>query len=695
MKAFGIKYGKILFLLLLIGVDGLIAVSNAQAKQRETANARIEASNSNQMIGKIEVNVSGKLALCSHSEKGHIILDIHGGTAPYTFRWNDNSTIQNRYNLFAGTYTVFITDSKGLKHTEQVVVQPPFPLIVELAESKNASCGSSKNGSARINVRVGRGEPYRVDWSHGLKDKMEATNLSAGDYTATVYDIYNCSTTISFTIGSNGPAIEAEESIKHVNCSGDQNGSIALQVKGGQAPYTYKWSSGQTTKDISGLAAGNYQVLIEDAGGCSLSKTFEITASAAMELEAVKITEVACSGEESGAIEIAVTGGRAPFKYEWNNGAQGASIKNLKAGTYLVKVSDAEGCEVSATFEVKEGPDAVGLKLVNAEQITCHGNEDGAIEVEVVGGIAPFSVVWSDGVKDELKRGGLIAGTYIVTVTDASGCTSQQQVNIQAPQALTARLDHTLDVNCATGEMVGVAWVKIDGGKAPYQIKWNTEANNTREINFFSSSEIMVEITDANGCVTSDKMRVSFPEVMGGARLDFEYRKLEITSEPEVFVNDPLQFESYISPEFISWNWDFGDGITSQDKDPVHTYRKGGIYEVKLTAYDVYGCSSVEVNTVQVLGNGDLVVIPNAFTPNGDNLNDRFLPVVKGVSTFQMDIFNHWGEHIYSESGLELSGWDGTFKGRLLPPGNYVYKVTYTTPESKVINKTGAVTLIR
>ncbi|SNS07778.1 gliding motility-associated C-terminal domain-containing protein [Belliella buryatensis] len=695
MKAFGIKYGKFFFFLLLLGVGSLLAVSNAQTKENSLQNAKVAATTGNQMMGKIEVNVSGKLALCSHAEKGHIILDVFGGTAPYTFRWNNNATEQNRYNLFAGTYTVFITDAKGLQHSEQIVVQPPFPLIVDLVETKNASCGSSPNGSAKINVRVGRGEPYRVEWSHGLKDKMEATNLPAGDYTATVYDIFNCSTTIAFSIGSNGPAITVAENVQGVSCADDQNGAISLQVSGGQAPFTYKWSNGKTTKDISGLSAGNYQVLIEDAAGCSLSKSFEIKAATAMELEAVKITDITCAGDDNGTIELGITGGQAPFTYEWSNGAKTAKITNLKAGSYSVKVNDAVGCSVNGVFEVKAGEEAVGLKLVGVEQITCHGSEDGAIEVEIVGGVAPFSVLWSDGVKDSLKRTGLKAGAYTVRVSDAGGCNTEQVVNITAPQALNARLDNTLDVNCATGEVIGVAWVNITGGQAPYTIKWNSGAENTREINFNSSTEISIEISDANGCTTSDKMRVSFPEVTGNARLHFEYRKLEITSEPEVFINDPLQFESYIAPEYITWEWDFGDGSVCQDKDPVHTYKKAGEYEVKLTAYDIYGCSAVEINHVQVLANGEIVVMPNAFSPNGDGLNDTLKPVTKGISAFQMDIFNHWGEHLYSENGLEVNGWDGTFKGRLLPPGNYVYKITYKTSEGQEFNKTGGVTLIR
>ncbi|AFL84002.1 PDK repeat-containing protein [Belliella baltica DSM 15883] len=703
MEAHKIKYGKIIAIGIMIwfGFNAPMMLLTAQTTKSEVKtniptsnNARINAANQSSTVGNIEVNVSGKLALCSHSEKGHIILDVKGGVEPYTFRWNNNETVQNRYNLFAGTYTVYIKDSYGTEHTEKIVIQPPYPLIVEMVETKNASCGSSNTGSAKINVKVGRGEPYKVEWSHGLMNKMEATNLPAGDYTATVYDVYNCSTTIAFSIASDGPAIEVQENIIDIACSSDQNGAIKLQVSGGTAPFTYQWSNGKTTKDIEGLAAGKYEVLIQDAGGCSVSKSFEVKASTPLEVSLDSTTDISCSGEESSSIKINVSGGKAPFTFEWSNGASSQNIANLKAGQYQVKVTDAAGCFVNASFEVKEGVNAINVNLLSSKDITCNGAEDGSIEVEISGGVGPFIVTWSDGVSGTLKRENLKAGSYKVSVVDSKGCNASQETIIQEPTQLIARLDNTLDINCATGDITGVAWVQITGGKSPYNIKWNTGAGS-REINFFTSSELTIEITDANGCTTTDKMKVNFPEVTGNARLDFEYRKLEITSEPQVFVNDSIQFESFIATDFISWGWDFGDGRVCKDKDPVHTFKKAGEYEVKLTAFDIYGCSTVEVNTVQVLSNGELVVMPNAFTPNGDGLNDKFLPVMKGVSSFEMNIFNHWGEHLYSEAGLEINGWDGYFKGSLLPQGNYVYKITYTNPEGNVINKTGGVTLIR
>jgi gliding motility-associated-like protein len=114
-----------------------------------------------------------------------------------------------------------------------------------------------------------------------------------------------------------------------------------------------------------------------------------------------------------------------------------------------------------------------------------------------------------------------------------------------------------------------------------------------------------------------------------------------------------------------------------------------------LKAFDTYGCSSQESKTVQVDNPSELVVIPNAFTPNGDGLNDTFIPIIKAVSSFSMDIFNTWGERIYSTSDLESKGWDGTYKGQELPAGNYINRITYSSINGSLFEKTGGITLIR
>ncbi|UJP65736.1 T9SS type B sorting domain-containing protein [Mongoliitalea daihaiensis] len=565
----------------------------------------------------IQVTVSGKLALCSHQERGHILLDIVGGTAPYRFLWNNNETVQNRYNLFAGTYTVTVTDSQNISVTQRIIVQPPFPFIVDLVEKVDATCATGNVGSAKVHVRFGRGEPYKVKWSHGLEGSMEANNLRPGSYHVTISDLYNCEMTVSFAIQGDPEGMKITEKLEQPSCDNGQKGAISLEVSGGKAPYSFLWSNGSTARELKNLDQGTYVVLVKDANGCTYQQEFAIEAGEALEIEALKVIDNFCAAGQDGEIEVSISGGKAPYQIRWNNGQQTAAIKNLSAGVFTIEAIDAEGCKVSKSFEIK------------------------------------------------------------------------------APELLQAKLESSVEMNCETGRALGYAWVEIAGGIAPYNIQWSNGNSNTREITFTQSEDLTVQITDVNGCTVQAKIKVDLPYYGELGRLDFEYRKLEISSEDEVFIAEPLQFISFISPDFIAWEWEFGDGTTSTEKDPIHIYKQAGVYSVTLRAFDMYGCSATQIHEVLVLKANEWVTIPSAFTPNGDGLNDFFKPVANGISKFEMSIFNNWGEELFRTSAIESAGWDGTHRGRLLPRGNYMYRISMITLTGEVIQKSGSITLIR
>lgn len=648
----------------------------------------------------IWVEVSGKLALCSHSEKGNIQLTVGGGKAPYTFKWNSNDTSQNRNNLNAGTYTVWITDSEGKVHEERIVVQPPFPLILNPVEKKDATCGSGKDGYAKISVKIGRNDyepnspPYEVTWSNGLKNVWEANDLAPGVYTVTVADRYNCNTTVSFEIKSAAEGISVQENLQNPSCSSDSNGKITLAVTGGQAPYTYKWSNGSTSKDLINLAPGQYQVTVSDSKGCSFQAAYTLEASSPMTLAEV-IQQPGCAGNSNGQIQLAVSGGKAPFTYLWNTGETTQTAKNLAPGAYSVLVTDASGCKIEKQFNLSAASN-LSIEVLDNRPVSCSGQADGGISLAVKGAKGTFNLKWSDNGSSQLQRKDLAAGTYTVLVSDESGCSIEKTLEVTSTEGLSARIETALDVDCEEGTVEGVAWVSIQGGKEPYQITWNPSAGNTREITFNKSGILKVTVKDALGCSITTEAKVDFPnQSTQGSRLNFNYRKLVITTESEVQVKEEILFESEIDPEFIAWEWEFGDGKKSSEKDPIHRFEKAGTYEVTLTGFDMFGCSSVEKNTLQVLAPEDMIVIPNAFSPNGDGLNDTFFPKLRGISNFTLEVFNTWGEKLYVTSQVESKGWDGMYRGQLSPPGNYLYRLTFITPDGITQTKTGGITLIR
>ncbi|GMQ30191.1 gliding motility-associated C-terminal domain-containing protein [Algoriphagus confluentis] len=646
------------------------------------------------------VEVSGILALCSHSEKGSINLSVYGGRAPYSFKWNTNETTQNRTNLNAGTYTVWITDSDGKTIEKSIVIQPPFPLILNPVEKKDASCGSGKDGYAKISVKIGRNDyeedspPYEVTWSNGLKNVWEASNLAPGVYTVTVGDKYFCETSISFEIKAASEGLTLTESIQNIGCSTDQNGKINLNVSGGQGPYTYKWSHGPTSSSLENLAAGTYQVQVQDSKGCTVQASYLILAPAPL-LLGETVSEPSCAGNADGTIQLKPTGGKAPYSFSWNTGSNASQISGLASGVYTVTVTDASGCQAQKQFNLSNSS-GLQVEVLENKPVTCSGNPDGSVLLGIKGALGNPSIIWSDGKAGGEKRTDLAPGTYSVEITDESGCVVAVNFSIEQNQGLKAKIETALEVDCAKGEISGLAWVTIEGGVEPYQVTW-ASSESSREISFRESGKLKVDIVDALGCRTTAETLVEIPNGSTlDSRIHFGYRKLTITSEPEVLVKEEILFESEIAAEILSWTWEFGDGSSSTEKDPIHIFQKEGTYEVTLTGYDVYGCSAVETNTIQVNAPEKMVVIPNAFSPNGDGLNDTFLPKLKGVTSFTLEVFNTWGEKLFVTESLETAGWDGTYRGQQVPPGNYLYRITYTLTSSGITHtRSGGITLIR
>jgi gliding motility-associated-like protein len=158
-------------------------------------------------------------------------------------------------------------------------------------------------------------------------------------------------------------------------------------------------------------------------------------------------------------------------------------------------------------------------------------------------------------------------------------------------------------------------------------------------------------------------------------------------------LGDEVQFNDLSLGDIVSWEWDFGDGSTSHEQEPKHRYQQTGFYTVTLSVMDEFGCTSTHEIEVRVLASYR-VLVPNAFTPNGDGLNDTFKPLYRGVEDIEYHIFNRWGDRLYSAYSMEDPGWDGTVRGKMSPNGNYVYRIFFTTKEGDRKSQSGVFLLI-
>lgn len=223
----------------------------------------------------------------------------------------------------------------------------------------------------------------------------------------------------SFVIDNN-TTISASAFVQTTDCTNPNTGAIDLNANGGTPPLNYVWSNGALTQDIFGLTNGNYSVTITDAsGGCPLVQTYEVTPPAAININAI-VSDISCAFVADGAIELQLTGGEAPFSYQWSNGNTTRFNEDLYIGTYTVTVTDGAGCTTTASYVIDPAPQLMPVVMVtNASNPTAN---DGSVVISAInGGTGPFSYIWNNGAITQSLMD-IAPGDYIVTITDGAGC---------------------------------------------------------------------------------------------------------------------------------------------------------------------------------------------------------------------------------------------------------------------------------
>ncbi|MEM7575605.1 MAG: SprB repeat-containing protein, partial [Bacteroidota bacterium] len=441
--------------------------------------------------------------LCNGDANGAIDLTVSGGTAPYVYSWSTGATTQDLSGLEAGTYAVTVVDDNGCGRTEEYTVNEPPPLEIN-ATTTDVLCNGDETGAIDLTVSGGT-PPYSYSWSSGDTTE-DLADLPAGDYTGTVTDANGCTISATLTINE-PPALMVSAVVTDVLCNGDATGAIDLTVTGGVQPYSFSWGNGATTEDLSDLAAGDYTGTVTDANGCTISATLTVTEPPALMVSA-QVTDVLCNGDETGAIDLTVSGGTPPYSYSWSNGATTQDLSDLAAGDYTGTVTDANGCTISATLTVAE-PTALMISATTMD-VLCNGDATGSIDLTVSGGTPPYSYNWSNGATTQ-DLSDLAAGDYTGTVTDANGCTISATVTINEPPALMVSAVVT-DVLC-NGDETGAIDLTVTGGVQPYSFSWSNGAT-TEDLSDLAAGDYTGTVTDANGCTISATLTVAEPAAL-------------------------------------------------------------------------------------------------------------------------------------------------------------------------------------
>ncbi|MFN6380166.1 MAG: T9SS type A sorting domain-containing protein [Flavobacteriales bacterium] len=296
---------------------------------------------------------------CNGGNNGAASVIVSGGAGGYSFDWTGNPNGDGTASvsgLSAGNYVCTVTDANGCSASQSFEISEPSALVVSAASQTNVACNAGNNGAASVVVSGGAGD-YTYDWTGNPDGDGTAsiTGLIAGTYECTVTDANGCIASQSFTISEPIAPVTISGNPVEVLCFGGNNGAINVDISGGTAGYSFLWSNGEITEDISSLIAGEYILTVTDANGCSANEAFLVNQPMAQLDAVIGTIDVTCFEGNDGSISVEAFGGTAPYVYNWANiAANTADVSNLEAGLYELEIIDANGCDISRSVEINQ-----------------------------------------------------------------------------------------------------------------------------------------------------------------------------------------------------------------------------------------------------------------------------------------------------------------------------------------------------
>ncbi len=444
----------------------------------------------------------------------------------------------------------------------------PIPFLADVA------CLGECSGS--IDLTISGGEPeYTFLWSG--PDGFSATTKDIADLCSGAYEVIVTDSEGSTQMGAyivSEPILMTENTtVADASCFQQCDGTIDLIVEGGAGAYTYIWSNGESSQNLTNLCPGDYEVTITDNNGCTITSMTQVSEPLEI-LTDFQPTLVPCVFPCESSIDLSVTNGAAPLSFGWfdNNGdllTTDEDLTNVCPGIYMVIITDTNGCVVEESYEILD-PD-FPQATISSQNLACFEACDGAIDLTMEGGMVPYTYSWSDGLPAQEDQTDLCAGIYTVTIADALGCMNVVEVEITQPTALEVTVTEVSNPTCF-GLCDGMIELELSGGTGPYSIGGNTDN--------LCAGDYSLTITDAEGCISSFSFGID-ETPMVSVSID------SIGDEIDEMMNGFVDITPGNGVLPFSYNWMDMDGNTvSSEEDPSGL--SAGTYQVEIT--DADGC---------------------------------------------------------------------------------------------------------
>lgn len=434
----------------------------------------------------VTISLSKVNATCGNPN-GSISTTVSTGTSPYSYAWNDGFNTPNRVGLFAGIYSVTVTDNlncTAVASTTILVNSNPALTLNKV----DATCGNN-NGIITSSVLNGK-PPITYVWSNGATSNF-ISNLAPNTYSLTITDSFGCQKTQSITIVG-VPGANFDDTTIQLTCS-SSTGQIVLSNIIGKSPLTLTWSDGGTGTTRSNLAPGTYSVFLIDSNGCSKTKSFTIIPYTKPNLTD-SIVNANCNAT-LGGIYTKVFGGIPGYTYAWNSGETSSSIINKPPGTYTLIVTDLKGCKDTLVSSIVRNNNPTFTDSIVHPKC---GFPNGQVILKNVVGTGTLTYAWSPANSLDLPfRRDLDTGRLYVTVTDALGCFKIDTFDLTSKGAIVLDSFTIVRPNCADSN--GTMTVHLSGGNKPYQYNWSN-GDKTKTADSLKHGYYNVTITDSLGC---------------------------------------------------------------------------------------------------------------------------------------------------------------------------------------------------
>jgi gliding motility-associated-like protein len=646
---------------------------------------------------------------CNGLSDGSALVTGGGGVGGYSYLWNDNNsqTTASANTLSAGNYIVTVYDANNCSIDTTITLTEPTSISIQMQKDSSyngsdISCFGDTNGY--VSAQVSGGVPgYYYLWDDSTSNFQNGP-LPSGTYYVTVTDTNGCVNAANISLSQPQPLSLAITGID-AKCFDSTDASISVTTSGGILAYSYQWDSltgYQTTKTVTGLGAGVYEVTVLDANGCEIDTNYTINEPNALSVSA--LTSDTICPLDSHDITANAIGGNGNFIYIWDNGLDSGQthfVSPSNTTTYSVTAYDISGCpsppDSVAVYVRVFDPDSINMFSTGN---VCSGNSS-EISTDYAGAYPPYTFVWSSG------HGGLGPHTvtpsidtyFTVTITDECQNILIDSILVEVFEYPdTSILPYYIE-GCPPLEVIFEDSANNPGATYEWEIDNDIVIRDSIFNYIFPSTgfyNVDVTITSVDSCVVTMNNAASiegYPQPTVSCAVS--------TAQATIFEAE-IQFYAY--PDGLEFDWNFGDNSIDSIQLPLHEYQDTGVYVSSVIGTNSFGCQDTCFSVV-VIDPSYFIDVPNAFIPdpsggNGGTYNPQqlsnsiFFPVVESVDEFKMMIFNRWGEMVFVTDDINV-GWDGYYQGELLQQDVYVYKIEARFLNGRDVVKTGDVTLIR